>query len=165
MTVRRNFFTHPLPSAQARRIQQHPPSPAIDIEVAYQLTHAAHALALLRLGHGQRSVERLRALLDVVRINDECLVQLARSAGELGQYQDAQLVIARSNEFFGDQIHAVMQAGDDADIAAAITARQPLGVEVLHAQQYGGCDQIDMALVDLQRKLAHASLKVLVLIQ
>ena len=57
-----------------------------------------HPLALLGRRHGQRLVQRVGALLDVVRIDDQRLRQLARRAGEAAQDQHAVLVVARGDE-------------------------------------------------------------------
>ena len=52
---------------------------------------------------------RLRTLLDMIGIDDQCLVQFARGARELRQDQHAEFIVARSDEFFRYQVHAVMQ--------------------------------------------------------
>ena len=53
---------------------------------------------------------RRGALLDVVRVDDQRLGQLARRAGELRQHQHALLVVARGDELLRHQVHAVVQA-------------------------------------------------------
>src|SRR5439155_24027940 len=56
----------------------------------------------------------------VIRIDEQRVVQLARRARELRQHQHALLVVARSDELLGDQVHAVVQAGHDAHVSGAI---------------------------------------------
>ncbi len=45
--------------------------------------------------------------------------KLTRCAREVRQHQNALLVIAGGDEFLGDEVHAVVQARDDADIGRA----------------------------------------------
>ena len=65
-------------------------------------------------------MQRRRALLGVVGIDDQRLGQLARRAGELRQHQHALLVVARGDELLRDQVHAVVQAGDEAQVGGAV---------------------------------------------
>ena len=62
------------------------------------------------------SGHRLCRLVEVVRIDDERLGQLARRAGERAEHQHAALVVARGDELLGDQVHAVVQAADVAEV-------------------------------------------------
>jgi hypothetical protein len=57
-----------------------------------------------------------RALIRIVRTDDQGFRQFARGAGELGQDQHAALIVAGGDKFLGDQVHAVMQAADEAQI-------------------------------------------------
>ena len=66
------------------------------------------------------SCERRGALVGVVRIDDQRLGQFARGAGELRQDQHALLVVARGDELLGDQVHAVVQAADEAEVGGAM---------------------------------------------
>jgi transcriptional regulator GlxA family with amidase domain len=84
---------------------------------------ADHALALLGRRHGQRLVQRVGRLLDVVRVDQQRLGQLARRAGEPAQDQHALLVVARRDELLAHQVHAVVQAGDHAHVGRAVQAR------------------------------------------
>src|SRR5207253_2064085 len=118
--VRIDSLGDALPLPQPRGVEQHGACPAIDIELLYQPPHAAHAHALLVGGHGQCPIQRVRALLAVIRIDEQRVVQLARRARELRQHQHALLVVARSDELLGDQVHAVVQAGHDAHVSGAI---------------------------------------------
>src|SRR5438093_3549310 len=77
---------------QPRGVEQHGACPAIDIELLHQPPHAAHAYALLVGGHGQCPIERVRALLAVIRVDEQRVVQLPRRARELRQHQHTLLV-------------------------------------------------------------------------
>ena len=66
-----------------------------------------------------RAVQRIGGLLDVVRVDDQRLGHLARGAGEAAQDQHALLVVARGDELLAHQVHAVVQAGDHADVGGA----------------------------------------------
>jgi hypothetical protein len=68
----------------------------------------------------KRHVQRRGALVDVVGVDDQGLGQLARGTGELRQDQHAALVFARGDELLGHQVHAVVQAADEAQVGAAI---------------------------------------------
>src|SRR3989338_4680512 len=100
-------------------IEQHAARPAKDVELGYQSAHQAHAVALFGIRHGQRQMQGGSALVGIVRVDNQCLRQLAGSAGELGKNQRAALVVARSDKFLGDQVHAVVQAADETQIGRA----------------------------------------------
>ena len=97
-----------------------PRRPPIDVALPDQLAHQPHSLALLVAGASaaRASIAGGHAF-GVVRIDDQRLGQLARGAGEARQHQHALLVVARGHEFLGHQVHAVVQAGDDADVGGA----------------------------------------------
>lgn len=105
--------------AQISGIEQHLPGPAIDIAQANNLTHQTHALALLGRGHHQRLLYGVNHTLGIVRVDDERLGQLPRSAGECRKQQNTLLVVARGDKFFGDEIHAVVETGDDARVGGS----------------------------------------------
>ena len=69
--------------------------------------------------HRRGAVQRVGGLLDVVRVDDQRFGHLARRAGEAAQDQHALLVVARRDELLADQVHAVVQAGDHADVGGA----------------------------------------------
>ena len=79
----------------------------------------------------QRAIERIGALVDVIRIDEQRVVQLARGARELRQHEHALLVVARCDELLGDEIHAVVQAGDDTNVGGAEVFVDDLGLVVL----------------------------------
>src|SRR5687768_16315077 len=62
---------NPLPQTQPRPIRQHPAGPAIDVELTHRLAQARHAFALLARRHRQGLVQRVGALLHVVRVDDQ----------------------------------------------------------------------------------------------
>ena len=64
-------------------------------------------------------------LVGIVGIDDQRFGQLPRGAGELRQDEHAVIVVARGDEFLGDQVHAVMQAADETQIGGAEIARRP----------------------------------------
>src|SRR6185436_8610079 len=103
---------HPAAVPHARCVEQHAPGPAVDVELLHHAAHAAHARALLFRRHGEREVHGGGALLDVVRVDDQRLGEVARRAGELRKQQHALLVVARGDELLRHQVHAVVQARD-----------------------------------------------------
>ena len=60
-----------LAQTQSARVGQHAPGPAVDVELAHRHAKTDHALALLGLRHRQRTLQRRRAFLDVVGIDDQ----------------------------------------------------------------------------------------------
>ena len=68
---------------QARGVHQHLRRPAIDVPLADQLAHHAHAVALLLLRHQQRALERGSHGCGVVRIDDERLGQSREAPAKL----------------------------------------------------------------------------------
>ena len=73
----------------------------IVIATAHELTGAAR--------HRDGLVNGLGYLFDVVGIDQQRIGQFQRSAREGAQDQHAAIVVTRGHEFFGNQIHAIMQ--------------------------------------------------------
>ena len=73
-------------------------------------------------------------MLGVVRIDDERFGQLARSARDLRQDERAALVVARRDELLGDEVHAVVQAGDEAHVGRTIMRVDLVGLVMLDLQ-------------------------------
>ena len=94
--------------------------PAIDIVFFYDAPHALDAKLLVLRLHLDRDPNCLGGLFDVVRIHQQSIAQLARRAGELAQDQHSALVPASCEKFLRDQVHAVMQRSDQAEIGCAV---------------------------------------------
>ena len=75
--------------------------------------------------------------MGVVGIDDQRLCQFARGAGETRQEEHALLVVARGDEFLGDEIHAVVQARDDAEIGGAKKLKHLLRLVVANGEHDG----------------------------
>ena len=72
------------------------------------VAHQFHArLAFLRI-HFQRDADRFGQLFHVVGIHNDRVAQFAGGSGELAQDQRSFLVVARSDEFLGHQVHSVV---------------------------------------------------------
>ena len=65
-------------------------------------------------------MQRPRALLDVVRIDDQRLGHFAGGPGEAAEDQHAALIVAGGDEFLADEVHSVVQAGHQACVGGAI---------------------------------------------
>ena len=114
-------------------------------------------------GHLERRLQRRRAFVGVVGVDDDRFGELARRARELAQHQHAALVVARRDEFLRHQVHPVVQAADHADFGGAIVLVHGLRL-VVRGQQ----DDRRMAAASANRALmrvgqrAHARLIVVV---
>ena len=73
-----------------------------------------------RSGISSAALQRRRAFVGVVGIDDDRLGQLACRAGELAQHQHTAFVITRRDELLGHEVHAVVQAADHAHVGRAI---------------------------------------------
>ena len=85
--------------------------------------------------HVERAADGRGRLGHIERIHEQRFDQLTRCAGKSAQDQHAVIVIARGHEFLGDQVHAVVQAVDDAEIGGAIELEHLLRILML-ADQY-----------------------------
>jgi len=75
-------------------IDQHPPGPTVDVEVADQGAHAAHPLPLFEIGHRQGLEQGIGRLLYVIGVDDQGLVQFMGRAGKLAEHQNAPFIVA-----------------------------------------------------------------------
>jgi hypothetical protein len=89
------------------------------------LPQAPHATGLLVLRHRQCPNQRVRRLVDRVRVDDERGAQLTASAGELAQHENTAFIVARANKLFCHQIHTVVETANVTQIRRAI---QPVDV-------------------------------------
>src|SRR5207245_3977075 len=154
-------FGDALALAQARRIEQHRSRPAVDIGFLDEPAHAAHAYALLVRGHGERTEDGMRALLAVVRVDQQRVVKLARGSRELRQHQHTLLVVARGDELLGHQVHAVVQAGDHADVRRAVVLVDDRRLMVLDLEPDRLPASAPEARIDAAGERAHPAFEVL----
>ena len=132
----------------AGRIHQHAPGPAVDVKLLHNAAHAAHPGPLLGRRHRQSQMQGGRTLIDVVRIDDQRLGQLSGRAGELAEDQHALLVVSRRDEFFGHEIHAVMQAADDAEVGPSVIGGDVLRIVMFDPQINGLVSLSPESLID-----------------
>ena len=71
--------------------------------------HQAHPGLLFTRRHGDRRLERGRAFVDVVRVDDQGFLQFQRRPRKSAQHQGAVLVVPGRHEFLGHEVHAVAQ--------------------------------------------------------
>ena len=145
-----------------RGVEEHAARPAIDVEFANDVAHQAHAVALLVHRHAQRDMKRRRALVGVVRIDNERLRQFTRCAGELRQDEHAALVVVRRDEFLGHEVHAVVQAADETEVGGAMVLVHGILLVMLgqqHDRRMGGAR---VGAVDLLGQPMHALRVVLI---
>src|SRR5262249_34464659 len=75
--------------------------------------------------------------------------QRARRARNARQDEHTMLVIPRSDEFLGDEVHAVMQAGDHAQIGSPEQLEHFAWLAMPHLEQHGQVVPAAVPLVDL----------------
>jgi len=94
--------------------------PLVNVVLPDQLAHAVHAhLAFDRI-HLQGGPNGIRSLINVVGIDEQGVAQLARRSCELAEDERAPFIAPGRNIFLGDEIHAVVQRRDQAEIRGAI---------------------------------------------
>jgi hypothetical protein len=108
-------------------------------------------------------VERRRALVDVVGIDDEGLGKLARGAGELREHEHAAIVVARGDEFLRDEVHAVVEARDHRDVAPAVVLVHVVGSWCSMRSMIGRQSPLREAAVDALDHRRHVLVEALVL--
>ena len=112
----------------------------------------------------ERLAHRGRALLGVVGIDDERLREFPGGPGELRQDQHAALVLPRGDELLGHEVHAVVQARDEAEVGGAVVRVDALGVVVLDLEDDRLAARRGEAVVDALGGRAHARVERLVLV-
>src|SRR6266567_607954 len=60
---------NPVALTQSRGVKEHRAGPPVHVELLHQAAHAAHAHALLVGRHRQRAIERVGALLAMIRVD------------------------------------------------------------------------------------------------
>ena len=132
---------HGLSAAQACGIDEHAAGPAVHVRFRDLRAHGTHAASLLVFAHGERPSHGGAGFFQVVGIDDQRLRQLAGSSGEAAQQQNAQLVLAGCHEFLGDQVHAVVQAADVAQIRRAVVTEHRRGARGGRAERGWGASR------------------------
>ena len=76
-----------------------------------------------------RADQRVGEGIDIVGIDDQRVLELLRRAGERAQHEHAVLVVSRRDELLGDQVHAVVQRADDAEVREAVERDEAAAAE------------------------------------
>src|SRR5579864_3617428 len=67
--------------------------------------------------------DRVSGAFDVIRIDEHRIEQLTSCASEPAKNQNSLLVMARSDKFLGNQVHAIVQSRNHADVCGPIIAQ------------------------------------------
>src|SRR5579884_206922 len=118
--------------------------PHINVMFLDDAPHALHPRTLLLKRHLEAYPDRLCQLLNIVRIHQKRIPELARRARKAAENQHSALVVARGHKLLGHQVHAVVQRSDHAKIGRPI---QPLDLPVA------------MLLVEVHDRLPRTGLK------
>src|ERR1051326_6765346 len=84
--------------------------------------HAAHPRDALPGLHFERVEDGVGERLGVIGIDKQGVGKFASSAGEGTEDEDAVFIVPRRDILLGDQVHAVVQRGDQADVGGTIEA-------------------------------------------
>ena len=118
-----------------------------------------HAPPALLTRHVDRLRERVGKAVDVVGIDDQRIVQLLRRARERAQHEDPILIVTCGNEFLRDQVHAVVQGADDAELRETIERDKTGGRQGgLVIRDNGWTAANGVARIDVGNRLADFSL-------
>src|SRR5262245_18544235 len=107
-------------AGNARQLVEKQPRPPVNVVLAYLAAHAVHAVTPLFGGHGDGTMNRGGHVLDVVGVHQQRIAKVVRGAGESAQDQDAVVIVARGDEFLGDEIHAVVERRDHAEVGEPV---------------------------------------------
>ena len=110
--------------------------------------HGVPALAPLLDPHAESECDLPRHAVDVVRIDQQRRIKLLGRAGEGGENEDAGIErVLRGHVLLGDQIHAVVQRRDQADMRDAVeTGERELGERLV---QVADRQPIDLAVATI----------------
>ena len=134
--------------------------PAIDVELEDLAAHELHALSAFIARHLKAAVHGIGNAGGVVRIDEEGIAQLDGCAGEAAEDQDALFIFAGGDVLLGDEVHAVMERGDEAKVSDAIPAGD-FFVAALPLNEHDGPPVRGLiALIDAGGGFFHAVLEV-----
>src|SRR5579864_9804016 len=129
-------------SASFRNLQAHfaklsnqASCPPVHVVFAHGLAHSLHAHLFLFWLHFERRANRLRRLIDVIRIYLECIAQLSGGAGKATENQHTTLVVPGGNEFLRYQVHPIVQRSYQAKIGGTVVVLDLL-VAVVPVEQH-----------------------------
>ena len=122
----------PAALANSRDVHQHASRPAKDIVLFHRLAHQAHALlALLARACAAPARSRCAVSSTSYGLTISASTNSREAPANVLRIEHAILVVARSDELLRDQVHAVVQAVDDAEIAGAVQLEHLLRIAVL----------------------------------
>ena len=149
-------MTESVAPAHCRGVLQHPARPPVDVEFSHVASHQPHALAPLVGAHRQRRMQRAGAFVGVIGIDDQRLGEFPRRTGEAGQDQHTAVVVTGRNELLRDQVHAVVEAADEAQVRGAQVFVDGIRFVVLLDQDDGRRLRRGVFGVDAFRQRSHA---------
>ena len=139
--------------------------PSKHVELAHRYPQACHAFALLSRRHGRCAVQGVGGFLNVIWIDDQSLRHFARCARKAAEHQHALFIVARRHELFTNQIHAVVQACDHANVGGTKQFGHRFAVVVLCQQMHRLIVLAAKAFVDVLRNALDTLLEQSVLLQ
>ena len=104
--------------------------PTVNVVVLHHAPHAPHPLPFLTWVHLEGIVDRVCNLIGIIWIHNQRVFQLKTSTGEKAQNEDAIFVASRGDEFFRNQIHAVVQRCHQTNVRHSIIRLDLVVIEV-----------------------------------
>src|SRR6266436_324253 len=133
----------------AGQLAQEQAGPAVDVVLSHRLAHPGHPGALLLGRHLDRAADRVGHAVEVVGVDEQRVAELRGSARELAQDERAP-VLADRDELLGDEVHAVVERRDQAQVGMAVVrpdlAVVVVALDIVHGPPLPGAEaRVDVA--------------------
>lgn len=82
----------------------------------HRLSKSSHSICLFVGIHHQSAMERVCKVVGGIRVHENCIGEAAGRASETGENQHTLKIVPEGDEFFGDEVHAIVKRAHDTDI-------------------------------------------------
>ena len=104
--------------------------PSVRAATRHYITHSPHAVTLLSRVHPERLRENARCGVDVPRVDQKGMLELAGGTGKCAENEHPALVVVCAHEFLAHEIHAVLKACNEAHVRGTKVAKHVLWLVV-----------------------------------
>jgi hypothetical protein len=126
--------------------------PLIDISATHEVTHKSHVIALFRLGHAKNLFYGSRSRSGGHKDSRSALPPTRATPRQNRTRSASLLVIAGSDKLLGNEIHAVVKAGDDAQVCCTKELEHFLGLKMARKEANRRVFFVAIPRVDLADK-------------